>query len=147
MNAELIFSIASNAVLPAWILLAIAPGWKGTQWIVHSAAFSLAIAALYAIVIIPAMSSGEGSMFTLAGVQQLFSNPLAALAGWLHYLAFDLFIGAWEVRNARRLAIPHWQVLPCLVFTLMLGPVGLLAFFVVRWAHGHVVVPSDGSAG
>jgi hypothetical protein len=147
MNAELIFSIASNAVLPAWILLAVAPGWKGTQWIVHSAAFSLAIAALYAVILVPAMSGAEGNMLTLAGVQQLFSNPLAALAGWLHYLAFDLFIGAWEVRNARRLAIPHWQVLPCLFFTLMLGPVGLFAYFVVRWAHGNVVLPSDGSAG
>ncbi len=147
MNAELIFSIASNAVLPAWILLAVAPGWKGTQWIVHSAAFSLAIAALYAVVLVPAMSGAEGNMLTLAGVQQLFSNPLAALAGWLHYLAFDLFIGAWEVRNARRLAIPHWQVLPCLFFTLMLGPVGLFAYFVVRWAHGNFVLPSDGSAG
>ncbi len=147
MNAELIFSIANNAVLPAWILLAVAPGWKGTQWIVHTAAFSLAMAALYAIVIVPAMSGAEGNMFTLAGVQQLFSNPLAALAGWLHYLAFDLFIGAWEVRNARRLAIPHWQVLPCLFFTMVLGPVGLFAFFVVRWAHGNVLLPSDGSAG
>ncbi|MGD9644968.1 MAG: ABA4-like family protein [Pirellulales bacterium] len=147
MTPDLIFTIANNAVLPAWILLAVAPGWKVTTWLVHSAAFSLAIAALYAVTIIPALGSAEGSMFTLAGVQQLFSHPQAVLAGWLHYLAFDLFVGAWEVRNARRLSIPHWQVLPCLFFTLMLGPVGLLIYFVVRFLHGQRTVPADGSAG
>lgn len=147
MNAELVFSVANNAVLPAWLLLAVAPGWRWTERLVHSAAFSLAIAALYGAAIVPALSGAEGSMFTLAGVQQLFADPTAALAGWLHYLAFDLFIGAWEVRNARRLAISHWLVLPCLALTLMLGPIGLLAYFVLRWAHGHAVVPADGTAG
>ncbi len=147
MTPDLLFTVANNAVLPAWILLAAAPRWKVTTWLVHSAAFSLVIAALYAVVIVMGLGQGEGSMFTLAGVQQLFANPLVALAGWLHYLAFDLFIGAWEVRNDRRLAIPHWQVIPCLFFTLMLGPVGLFLYFVVRFLHGHHIVPVDGTAG
>jgi len=93
------------------------------------------------------MGEAEGDFFTLAGVQQLFANPWAALAGWLHYLAFDLFIGSWEVRNARRVGIPHWQVIPCLFLTFMLGPVGLLVYFVLRWSRGQWLLPADGSAG
>ena len=147
MTPDLMFSIANNAVLPAWILLAVAPRWKVTNWLVHSAAFSLVIAAIYGVVIAMGMGQAEGGMTSLAGVQQLFANPLVALAGWLHYLAFDLFIGAWETRNARRLGIPHWQVIPCLFFTLMLGPVGLLLYFIVRWLHGHRTLPADGTAG
>ena len=54
--------------------------------------------------------------------------------GWIHYLVFDLFVGAWIGRDAIRRAIPHWMVVPCLVVTLFIGPVGLLLYFLVRRA-------------
>ena len=65
----------------------------------------------------------------------LFTNPEIALAGWLHYLAFDLLIGAWEVRTARREAIPHLLVLPCLALTFLFGPAGFLPFLALRAAR------------
>ncbi len=54
------------------------------------------------------------------------------LAGWLHYLAFDLFVGAWEVRDASTHGVPHVLVVPCLLLTFLLGPIGLLAYHAVR---------------
>jgi len=74
----------------------------------------------------------DGGFSSLAEVARLFENPSLLLAGWVHYLAFDLFIGAWEVRDARRLGIPHLLVVPCLVLTFMLGPVGLLLYLGLR---------------
>ena len=59
------------------------------------------------------------------------------LAGWLHYLAFDLFVGSWEVRDSRRVGVHHLLVIPCLFLTLMMGPVGLLAYLVLRLAIGR----------
>ena len=47
----------------------------------------------------------------------------------MHYLAFDLFIGSWEVRDARRHGVPHVLVIPCLLMTFLLGPIGLLAYW------------------
>ena len=64
-----------------------------------------------------------------------FTSPHAALAGWIHYIAFDLFVGAWEVRDARRRGIPHGWVLPALFLTLMAGPLGLLFYLLVRFAR------------
>jgi hypothetical protein len=55
------------------------------------------------------------------------------MAGWIHYLLFDLFVGAWEVRDAVRRDVPHWLVVPCLILTLILGPIGLLLYVVVRF--------------
>jgi hypothetical protein len=147
MSPELIFTITNNGVLPLWVLLAIAPRWKVTEWLAGSAVFSLVLAALYAVCLALGMGDGQADFFTLPGIQQLFVNPWAALAGWLHYLAFDLFIGCWEVRNARRVGIPHGLVIPCLFLTLMLGPVGLLAYFVLRWSRGQWLLPADGTAG
>ena len=76
----------------------------------------------------------------------MFSVPQAVLAGWIHYLVFDLFVGAWEVRDAKRLGISHWFILPCLFFTLMLGPIGLLLYFILRWAMRREFFMDEGKA-
>ena len=53
--------------------------------------------------------------------------------GWTHYLAFDLFIGGWEVRDAQSRGISHLLVVPALVLTFLFGPAGLLLYLAVRW--------------
>ena len=62
----------------------------------------------------------------------LFSNPWALLAGWIHYLAFDLLIGTWETRDAREHGVPHLLLVPCLVLTFLFGPAGWLLYRGVR---------------
>ena len=69
---------------------------------------------------------------------QLFTQPEIALAGWIHYLAFDLFIGAWEVRTARAERIPFLLVVPCLALTFLFGPAGYLAFTALRGARAAI---------
>jgi hypothetical protein len=68
-------------------------------------------------------------------VSALFGHRGVLLAGWLHYLAFDLFVGAWEVREARRVGLPHWLILPALALTFLFGPIGLLVFLALRAAR------------
>jgi hypothetical protein len=81
-------------------------------------------AALYIGIVITTFFGAEGSFATLDGAATLFSNPWLLLAGWLHYLAFDLVIGTWEARDARERGIPHLLLVPCLLLTLMFGPAG-----------------------
>lgn len=148
MDAETLFLICNNAVMPAWLLLAVAPGWIWTQRLVHA----IWIPGLLGIAYLFAMASGtgpapEGAGFgSLNGVMLLFTSPYAVLAGWIHYLAFDLFVGAWEARDARRLDIPHWLVIPCLFLTLMAGPAGLLLYGVIRIARRGEVSLVEGAA-
>lgn len=78
----------------------------------------------------------DGGFGSLAGVMKLFTNPWAVLAGWVHYLAFDLFVGAWEVRDAEQHGVSHLLVVPCLFFTFMLGPIGLLMYMGARTLFG-----------
>jgi hypothetical protein len=81
------------------------------------------------------MHFGEpgGGFGSLSQVSQLFQNPYKLLAGWIHYLAFDLFVGSWEVRDAQRLGIHHLLVVPCLALTFLLGPIGLLLYLALRF--------------
>ncbi|HEY4311155.1 MAG TPA: ABA4-like family protein [Pirellulales bacterium] len=144
MNLEMFFGVASNIALPGWLLLVLAPGWRwGTQRIAPFV-IPLILALMYAYLMVTNLANAQGDFASLAGVRGLFEVDALLLAGWIHYLAFDLFIGAWEVRDARRLGIPHLLVVPCLICTLMLGPIGLALYFALRGIMKRTVWIDDG---
>jgi len=129
MNPETLFSITNGIALIGWLLLVFAPRWKWTDKLVGSGLIPLLLATVYLILIVLFFGRAEGGFGSLAEVGKLFRNEWAVLTGWVHYLAFDLFIGNWELRDSQKLGISHLFVVPCLFFTFMLGPIGLLAYF------------------
>jgi hypothetical protein len=133
MSPEQLFSICNFLVLPGWLLLIFAPRWRWTSRIVQTCILPLLLALVYLYLIVAYFGKSEGGFGSLAQVSQLFRNPHALLAGWIHYLAFDLFVGSWEARDARRLGIHHLLLIPCLVLTFFFGPLGLLLYFILRW--------------
>jgi len=96
---------------------------------IFSIANLAAVACWFLLAVFP---RADGSFSTLPGVAQLFTNPWLLLAGWLHYLAFDLLIGTWEARDSVERGVPRWALIPCLFLTLMFGPAGWLVYRVVR---------------
>ena len=134
MRPETIFLICNYGILGFWLLLAVAPKWRPTQTIVHSAIVPVVLATVYAILIVTDRPGPQnGNFFSLDGVMRIFTSPQTVVAAWIHYLVGDLFLGAWEVRDAQRIGIPHWAVLPSLFLTLMFGPVGLASYLVMRF--------------
>lgn len=131
MEPARLFDIVNVIPLPGWLLLAILPRWRYTPLVTACLLPSL-LAVVYLVLMASNFGTAEGGFDSLAGVKSLFAVDALLVAGWIHYLAFDLFVGSWEVRDARRLGISHLWVLPCLFFTLMLGPVGLLAWWGIR---------------
>ncbi len=130
---EPVFSACNYGVIPAWLLLVFAPQWRWTHRLVHAGLVPLLFGSAYAVMLFTvADGSPDGSFLTLDGVVAIFTSRQATAAAWIHYLIFDLFCGAWQVRDARRLDIPHLAVVPCLVLTLLLGPIGLALYVVLR---------------
>jgi hypothetical protein len=135
LTPDFLFKLASQVAFLGWLLLLVAPRWRGTQAVVLSGALPLVLAASYVglisyqTLIHPAPGAGFGS---LAEVAALFREPWALLAGWVHYLCFDLAVGAWEARDARRRGMPHLALIPCLAATFLLGPLGLLLYCGLR---------------
>ncbi|HEX8247708.1 MAG TPA: ABA4-like family protein [Pyrinomonadaceae bacterium] len=132
MNAETIFSIANLAALVGWLLLVFAPRWSWTRKMVLSGLIPLLLSVAYLVLIISFFGRTEGGFGSLADVMKLFTNQWNVLAGWIHYLAFDLFVGSWEVKDAQARGISHWFVIPCLFLTFMLGPIGFLLYHILR---------------
>ena len=136
MDADLLFKIANTSILPAWFLLLLLPRTRLTKVVVHSYLYPMALAIFYAVLIIPSFFlGGEGGMGSVAELQVGFQNDYIVVGAWIHYLVFDLFIGAWESRDAVRKGIPHWQLVPCLVLTLFAGPIGLMLYLIIRYIH------------
>lgn len=132
MDAERLFQIAGAITMPGWALLVLLPRWKYSARLVCGAVIPALLGVLYVSLFARFGPGAEGGFGTLAEVRQLFAEPFLLLVGWIHYLAFDLFVGAWEVRDAQKHGVPHLLVVPCLVLTLMLGPTGLLVYLVIR---------------
>ncbi len=82
-----------------------------------------------------------GGFSSLQAVFSLFTVPGNVMMGWTHYLAFDLFIGSWEVEDSAARGIPHWLVIPCLALTFLFGPIGLLLYFLLRAGWGRFATP------
>ena len=132
MTADQLFSILNLMTVAAWLPLVFLPRvrWTATHLPV---VMPVLLAVIYVALVATMLPRGEGGFSSLAGVSALFHNPWMLLAGWTHYLAFDLFIGGWEVRDAQCRGIPHLLIVPALVLTFLLGPAGLLLYLAIRW--------------
>ena len=128
MNTDLIFKICNGAAFASWVLLVAAPRWKLIPRIIHWGVITL-LAVLYSVLIAVNFFRVEsGGFFSLAAVQTLFTSREVALAGWVHYLAFDLFVDLWIAKKSDDLGIARIIQAPVLVTTFMFRPLGFLLF-------------------
>ena len=136
MTPDQIFSLVNAIAAVAWILLVALPRQRWVAGVATAFVVPAFFASAYIAIVVTQFGRSAGGFSTLPAVATLFGNPWLLLAGWIHYLAFDLFVGSWEVRDARERKIPHLAVVPCLVLTFLFGPAGWLSYVVVRVAFG-----------
>lgn len=133
---QTLLNLINIAVIPAWALLIFAPRWRWTERLIHSGLYPLMLGLAYIVFMICAIKFGTNSepvnFTTVEGIAAIFTHPFGLLTAWVHYLVFDLFVGMWEARDARRRGMNHFALIPCLLLTFMAGPAGLLLYFVLR---------------
>ena len=134
MNPDDLFNIANPTALLGWLALLLAPFAPRVTDLIAALIIPLLLAVAYTALILAHWSGATGGYGSLPDVMALFTNPHIALAGWVHYLAFDLFIGAWAVRTARAEQSPHLLTLPHLGLIFLFGPAGFLTFHAMRAA-------------
>jgi hypothetical protein len=132
MTPDRIFTVANAIATISWVLLALLPRQRWVTSTLTGTVVPALLATLYIAIVAATFGRSPGGFSTLPAVATLFSNPWLLLAGWIHYLAFDLLVGNWEVRDARERGIPHALVVPCLLLTFLLGPAGWLLYLGVR---------------
>jgi Domain of unknown function (DUF4281) len=133
-NMETIFSLSSLLVMPFWFLMIFLPGWKWTKRIVSSPWISVGAALLYATLVLPNILQILPAVMNpnLPGIATLLGTPAGATIAWVHFLAFDLFVGRWVYLDSRERKLSPFLVSPILFFVLMLGPFGFLLYLFIR---------------
>ena len=117
MGPEQVFQIANVVALTGWLVLLFVPSNRAVVEGVARALVPSLLSIAYAVILIPFLSAAASDRWKC----------------WLHYLTFDLLAGAWEVTTAQDEAISHCPLIPCLVFTFLLRPIGFLGFLILRW--------------
>ena len=132
MTFEQGFSLASMAASLGWVALILLPRWT---WLTNFLKYGLisGLALLYTVLIFLFFFKVEGGGFnSIAEVRALFMSDGGLLAGWVHYLAFDLFVGLWIADEASKIGMSRFIQAPILIATFMFGPIGLLIFNMSR---------------
>lgn len=133
MTPTEIFSLANMTAMPMWILMIFLPKWKITRFLIDFKVVPILLSAVYAIYIVKSMLSGGIMDFgSLSTVMALFTEENTVLAGWVHYLAFDLLVGMWILERNKKLGIHQVLIAPCLFLTFMFGPLGFLLFIIIK---------------
>jgi energy-converting hydrogenase Eha subunit E len=134
-KADMVFSIANWLVMAGWLALLVAPLRRDALVLVARVA-AASVCAIYVTLLVRGLVAGpglpEGAGFgSLDDVVALLSRREAILGAWVHFLAFDLFVGSWMAADAPKAGVPHWALVPMLGLTLMAGPTGLLVYLLV----------------
>lgn len=131
-EADVVFRTGNMLALVSWVWLILAPRRRPIVfWVPQFLATGL-LSIAYVALIATSFGSTGGDFSSIAGVRTLFSNDYALTAGWLHYLAFDLFVGCWIAREADKAGIHRVLQIPYFAATFMFGPLGFLLFILTR---------------
>ena len=130
---SILFDLCNTVMLLVWALLLFLPKWRFTELLIAYPWVPLGISFFYSYFLIVSGGLAEADFSTLEGITKLFrlASPESAAAGWLHYLAFDFWVGTWIIRHSRRHQISHWVTLPALACTFMLGPIGIMVYSII----------------
>ncbi len=142
MEPTQLFKMANSIAILGWIVMVVLHNRPLTFKIIFNGIIVL-LCAFYAAVVCYSMSqpSSGGNFSSLEGVKTLFTNPIGVLAGWVHYLAFDMLTGLFIIYHSSKNNISRWAILPCLFFTFMLGPVGWLMYYITLCAKQKTWLP------
>src|SRR5258708_7140763 len=130
----LLFRLSNLLVLPFWGLMILLPRWRWTGRILRSPFVSAAPALLYAALVLPRLGTIWPAIArpTIGGVATLLGSPEGATIAWVHFLAFDLFVGRWIYLDSQERRLSPLLTTPVLFLTLMLGPFGVLIYLVLH---------------
>lgn len=126
MTPQDLFGHAGTAAMAGWAVLLLAPRrWEALN-AVPAVLIPAALSALYAVLILRHFADAPGGYGSLADVAALLSAEWMLLAGWVHYLAFDLAVGAATARRMDGAGLSRIVQAPILLAIFLFGPLGFL---------------------
>ena len=142
MTYETIFNIYNTGILIFWLFLLVFPKSKVTQKMTDFPWIPLVIAFGYIYFLGTSDSIFSVDFSSLSALTEMFqnSNPRGVAAGWLHYLAFDFWVGCWILRDSQKKGVKHAFIIFPMLCTFMLGPVGIIVYTLVLLSQKKLII-------
>lgn len=139
-----LFSLTFAVAAPFWALMILLPHWSWTRRIIGSPLIVVPPLLIYTVLVLGSLTEVLPAVAspTLDGVRDLLGTADGAAAGWAHMIAFDLFVGRWSYLDSRDRGIPALVMAPVLLLTILLGPIGLLVYLLIRLRRPILVTPA-----
>jgi hypothetical protein len=134
LSPAVIFQLGNQIALVGWAILIFLPWRFPLLLAVPKFAIPALLALAYSGLMLTNFFASGGGYGSIEEVRALFAVDEVLVAGWLHYLAFDLFVGVWIAERSDEARIPRLIQAFFLAGTFMFGPIGLLLFLVTRAA-------------
>ena len=139
---ETLFQLSALLVVPFWLLIVLLPKWQWTRRIMNTILVIVPAALLYLFLLVSNLDTTVDFLThlfppTLAVIQTLFGTIAGATIAWVHFGAFDLFVGRWVYLDSQAEGISAWIVSPILLVVFLLGPLGFLLYLATRWIVGR----------
>jgi len=141
VNYDLLLNVINLPVALSWLAMLVAPRWRVTRAFLHSDVVPLAIGIVYLSIAVRYVPGWFTAFRNLDSIFEFFTHRDLLFIGWIHYLAFDLFVGRSILADSQRRGIPHLLMVPCLFMTFMFGPGGYVAYALVRLVTGKYAGP------
>jgi len=126
------FGAATRLAMLGWLALIVLPRWRGFSAGLAGWLIPIVLSLGYTVLIAVHVHGTAGGFTSLSALAELFGSRPLLLAGWVHYLAFDLMLGNWILRRSQALALPHALMVPVLLATFSFGPLGYLAYLLLE---------------
>lgn len=134
MSPQTLFAITFPLAVPFWALMIFAPAWSWTHRILSSPLIVVPPLLVYVLLLVPQFAAFAGPVAgaDLPGVTAVLGTTAGAAAIWAHAIGFDLFVGRWMYLDARERGVHPLVMAPLFVLTILLSPLGLLAYLLLR---------------
>ena len=135
---ETLYMWINLGVLPFWMILIIFPQSHLSRIFVTSIFPFFILSGVYIFILYKSYLIGydfDGNFSLYLGLNELsrlFEDHLYIMIFWTHFIAINLFIGGWIVKDSQKFSVNKVLLAIPLILTYLIGPIGLLIYWIIR---------------
>ena len=135
---ETLYMWVNLGVLPFWFILIVFPQSHLSRIFVTSIFPFFILSGVYIFILYQSYLIGydfDGNFSLYLGLSELsrlFEDHLYIMIFWTHFIAINLFIGGWIVKDSQKFSINKVLMAVPLIVTYLIGPIGLFLYWIIR---------------
>ena len=135
---EILYMWINIGVLPFWFILIFFPQSHISRFFVASIFPFFLLSGAYLFILYKSFLIGydfDGNFNLYLGLNELsrlFEDNLYVMIFWTHFIAINLFLGGWIVKDAQKFSINKVLLSIPLIIVYLVGPIGLFIYWIIR---------------